>query len=122
LLLYAYRRRLRGIIELAPSWVAEEILSASQRIGDDRAAVLGHEGHEAETRRARSMNTKDMKRSWLCPFARFAPSSFRVSKAIRGGDDARTQTLLKHDIIVRHIKPDGWTVVGERTPEELSLF
>jgi hypothetical protein len=38
-LLQAYRRRLRGIVELAPTWLAEEILSASQRIGSDRAAV-----------------------------------------------------------------------------------
>jgi uncharacterized protein (DUF488 family) len=33
-----------------------------------------------------------------------------------------TQTLLKRDITVRHIKPDGRTVDGERTPEQLSLF
>jgi hypothetical protein len=39
LLLAAYRRRLRGIVEAAPAWVVEEILSASQRIGDDRAAL-----------------------------------------------------------------------------------
>jgi hypothetical protein len=39
LLLAAYRRRLRGIVEVAPAWVVEEILSASQRIGDDRAAL-----------------------------------------------------------------------------------
>jgi hypothetical protein len=38
-LLQAYRRRLRAIVEAAPSWVAEEILGASQRIGDDRPAV-----------------------------------------------------------------------------------
>ncbi|MBU0705010.1 MAG: hypothetical protein KKC18_14215 [Chloroflexi bacterium] len=36
LLLAAYKR---GIVEAAPSWVAEEILSASQHIGEDRAAV-----------------------------------------------------------------------------------
>jgi hypothetical protein len=35
-LLQAYRRRLRRLIELVPDWLAEEILSASQRIGDDR--------------------------------------------------------------------------------------
>jgi hypothetical protein len=29
LLLQAYRRRLRGLIELAPEWVGEEILSES---------------------------------------------------------------------------------------------
>jgi len=38
-LLYAYKRRLRGIVKLAPTWVSEEILSASERIGDDRAAL-----------------------------------------------------------------------------------
>ena len=39
LLLYLYKRRLRGIVAAAPDWVAEEILSASEHIGDDRAAV-----------------------------------------------------------------------------------
>jgi hypothetical protein len=39
LLLAAYRRRLRGIVEDAPAWVVEKILSASERIGDDRAAL-----------------------------------------------------------------------------------
>ena len=38
-LLKAYRRRLRALVVTAPSWLAEEILSASQRIGDDRPAV-----------------------------------------------------------------------------------
>jgi hypothetical protein len=38
-LLQAYRRRLRGIVAAAPEWVGEEILSASERIGEDRAAV-----------------------------------------------------------------------------------
>jgi uncharacterized protein (DUF488 family) len=33
-----------------------------------------------------------------------------------------SQTLLKRDIAVRHIKPDGRTVDGERTPEQLALF
>ena len=33
-----------------------------------------------------------------------------------------TQTLLKRDVGVIHIKPDGQTVDGERTPEQLSLF
>jgi hypothetical protein len=37
-LLQAYRRRLRPIV-VAPAWLAEEILSASQRIEDDRPAV-----------------------------------------------------------------------------------
>jgi hypothetical protein len=35
----AYKRRLRGIIELAPAGVSEEILSASEYIGDDRAVL-----------------------------------------------------------------------------------
>ena len=39
LLLYLYKRRLRGIVEAAPDWVAEEILSASEHIGDDRAVL-----------------------------------------------------------------------------------
>jgi len=39
LLLYLYKRRLRGIVAAAPDWVVEEILSASEHIGDDRAAV-----------------------------------------------------------------------------------
>ena len=39
LLLYVYKRRLRGIVEAAPTWVGEEILSASERIGDQRAAL-----------------------------------------------------------------------------------
>ena len=34
-----YKRRLRALVAVAPSWVTEEILSASQHIGDDRAAV-----------------------------------------------------------------------------------
>ena len=38
-LLKAYRRRLRAIVGAAPTWVSEEILSASQRIGEDRPAV-----------------------------------------------------------------------------------
>jgi uncharacterized protein (DUF488 family) len=32
------------------------------------------------------------------------------------------QTLLKRGTSVRHIKPDGRTVDGERTPEQLSFF
>jgi hypothetical protein len=35
----AYKRRLRGIVKLAPTWVSEEILSTSEQIGDDRAVV-----------------------------------------------------------------------------------
>lgn len=36
LLLKAYRQRLSAIVAAAPAWVAEEILSASERIADDR--------------------------------------------------------------------------------------
>ena len=39
LLLYVYKRRLHGIVEAAPTWVSEEILSASEHIGDDQAAL-----------------------------------------------------------------------------------
>lgn len=39
LLLAAYKRRLRAIVGAAPSWVSEEILSVSERIGDKRAAL-----------------------------------------------------------------------------------
>jgi hypothetical protein len=39
LLMAAYKCRLRGIVKLAPAWVSEEILSASEHIGDDRAAL-----------------------------------------------------------------------------------
>ena len=39
LLREAYQYRLRGLIKAAPVWVAEQILSASESIGDDRAAV-----------------------------------------------------------------------------------
>ena len=39
LLLAAYKQRLRAIVAAAPSWVSEEILSASRHIGEDRAAV-----------------------------------------------------------------------------------
>ena len=39
LLLAGYKRRLRAIIEVVPDWVAEEILSASEHIGDDRAVL-----------------------------------------------------------------------------------
>jgi uncharacterized protein (DUF488 family) len=33
-----------------------------------------------------------------------------------------TQTLLDHDVQVRHIQPDGTIVPGERIPRQLSLF
>jgi hypothetical protein len=39
LLLQAYRRRLRGIVEVAPDWMVEEILSASQHLDAGRPAV-----------------------------------------------------------------------------------
>ena len=39
LLLQSYRRRLRAIVASAPTWVSEEILSASQEIDDQRPAV-----------------------------------------------------------------------------------
>jgi hypothetical protein len=39
LLQAAYKQRLRAIVAAVPDWVAEEILSASERIGEDRAAV-----------------------------------------------------------------------------------
>jgi hypothetical protein len=39
LLLYLYKHRLRGIVEAAPAWVSEEILSASEHTGDDRAVL-----------------------------------------------------------------------------------
>lgn len=39
LLQAAYKRRLRAIVETVPPWVTEEILSASERIEDQRAAL-----------------------------------------------------------------------------------
>ena len=39
LLSAGYKQRLRAIVAAAPSWVSEEILSASEHIGDDRAVV-----------------------------------------------------------------------------------
>jgi hypothetical protein len=39
LLLQTYRHRLRAIVSSAPSWVREEILSASQEIDDQRPAA-----------------------------------------------------------------------------------
>jgi hypothetical protein len=39
-LLAAYKRRLRGIIEAAPGWIGERILSASERIDDKRMVPL----------------------------------------------------------------------------------
>jgi len=38
-LLYAYKRRLRGVVEVAPAWVSEQIVSASEHTGDDRAVL-----------------------------------------------------------------------------------
>lgn len=39
LLLAAYKRRLWAIVKVVPTWVAEEILSASKHIREDRAAL-----------------------------------------------------------------------------------
>ncbi len=39
ILMAVYKRRLQGIIATAPAWVGEQILSASQHVGEDRAAV-----------------------------------------------------------------------------------
>jgi hypothetical protein len=39
LLMGAYKRRLRGIVKLVPTWVSEEILSATEQNGDDRAVL-----------------------------------------------------------------------------------
>jgi hypothetical protein len=39
LLMATYKRRLRGIADVAPAWVAEHILSASERIEDQRAPL-----------------------------------------------------------------------------------
>ena len=39
LLMAAYKRRLRAIVKVAPTWVSEEILSVSERIGDKRTAL-----------------------------------------------------------------------------------
>lgn len=36
---YLYKRRLRCIVEAVPTWVGEEIVSASESIGDDRAVL-----------------------------------------------------------------------------------
>jgi hypothetical protein len=38
-LLQTYRRRLRAVVASAPTWVSEEILSASREIDDQRPAV-----------------------------------------------------------------------------------
>lgn len=38
-LVETYRRRLREIVASAPTWVSEEILSASQGIDDDRPVL-----------------------------------------------------------------------------------
>jgi len=35
----AYKRRLRAIVKVALAWVSEEILSASERIGNQRAVL-----------------------------------------------------------------------------------
>jgi hypothetical protein len=39
LLMATYKRRLRGIVDVAPTWVSEEILSTSAYIREDRAVL-----------------------------------------------------------------------------------
>jgi hypothetical protein len=39
LLMAASKRRLWAIVGVAPAWVSEEILSASERIGDNRTVL-----------------------------------------------------------------------------------
>jgi hypothetical protein len=39
LLMAAYKRRLRTIVRIVPTWVSEEILSASEHIKEDRAVL-----------------------------------------------------------------------------------
>ena len=39
LLMAAYKHCLRTIIEAGPAWVTEEMLSASEHIGDKRAGL-----------------------------------------------------------------------------------
>ena len=38
-MLVGCERRLRAVVGVAPAWVSEEILSASERIGDQRAVL-----------------------------------------------------------------------------------
>ena len=52
LLQTAYKYRLRGLIKAAPAWVAEQILSASESIGEDRAVVCGLGRIESEKGRS----------------------------------------------------------------------
>jgi hypothetical protein len=35
----AYKRRLRAIVKVVPTWVSEETLSASEHIREDRAVL-----------------------------------------------------------------------------------
>jgi hypothetical protein len=39
LLMGAHKHRLRVTVKVVPTWVSEEILSASEHIGDDRAVL-----------------------------------------------------------------------------------
>jgi hypothetical protein len=39
LLAAGYKRRLRALVAVLPAWVTEQILSVSEHIGEDRAAV-----------------------------------------------------------------------------------
>ena len=41
LLLEAYKRRLRAILGVAPAWVGDRILGASESIQEARSALLG---------------------------------------------------------------------------------
>jgi hypothetical protein len=43
LLMAAYKRRLRAIVKVVPTWVSEEILSASKHIGEDRPVLWMNE-------------------------------------------------------------------------------
>jgi hypothetical protein len=55
-LMATYNRRLRAIVAAAPVWVSEEILSASEHIGDDRAVAVTKRGYvQKEIRYARAI-------------------------------------------------------------------
>jgi hypothetical protein len=46
----AYKHRLRAIVKTAPLWVMEEVLSVSECIGDDGAAVRNMQWKEEPIR------------------------------------------------------------------------
>jgi len=53
-LLYAYKRRLRAIVKVVPTWVSEEILSASEHIREDRAVLrMSNNGETCPPRKTR---------------------------------------------------------------------